>query len=112
MEKRIKIFLGDNPYDVEDVVNRFLKAMTGKLHDVIFDVAFDPHIAGLEYTAVLVFTPEEEHEKKEQRKKESRKGNEGIQRGNPTQRKQRGAGSDKPKTSSGNRAVRSSKSRS
>lgn len=79
MEKRIKIFTGDNPYDVEEVVNNFLEDMLGKLHDVIFDVAFDPHIDGLEYTSVLVYTPEAQDEKEEQRKEESRKSDERVQ---------------------------------
>lgn len=62
MEKRIKIFTGDNPYDVEEVVNNFLEIRVGKLHDIIFDVELDHHIDGLEYTMVLVYTPEEEND--------------------------------------------------
>lgn len=60
MEKRIKIFTDQNAYDLEKVVNNFLEHIVGKLHDVIFDVAFDPHVDGLEYTSVLVYTPEGE----------------------------------------------------
>lgn len=69
MEKRIKVFTGENPYDVEEVINNLLEKMSGKLHDVIFDVAFDPHIDGLEYTCVLVYTPEGKDEKENQKSK-------------------------------------------
>lgn len=79
MEKRIKIFSGVNPYEIEENINNFLENMLGKLHDVILDVAFDPHIDSLEYTGLLVYTPEGEDEKEGQRKEESRKSNEGIQ---------------------------------
>lgn len=68
MEKRIKIFTGDNPYDVEEMINKFLERRCSKLHDVLFDIAFDPHIDGLEYTSVLVYTPEEEDEEEEEKR--------------------------------------------
>lgn len=61
MEKRIKVFSSSDPHDLEENVNIFLDKMSGKLHDVIFNI--ESNIEELEYVAILVYTPEKKDEK-------------------------------------------------
>ena len=75
MEKRIKVFASEYLSSLEEDINLFLTCVQGKLHDVKFshrdllcgDDIFDS------FTAILIYTPEESHEKKHETK-ESQEG--------------------------------------
>lgn len=68
MEKRVKIFVSDSPFDLEDRVNQFLEETEGSYKDIKYNYAFthDPTSTDIEtessletYSALLIYTPGE-----------------------------------------------------
>lgn len=76
MEKRVKCFVNDTGYDIEKCINEFLRESSGKLHDVKFN-----HVENdtwQTFTALIIYTPEGEHEEEIESTKKGGAGDGGI----------------------------------
>lgn len=67
MEKRVKIFVADSPFELEDQINEFNEDHPGKLYDIKYQYAFAYDNASQiissdieTYTALLIYIPGEE----------------------------------------------------
>lgn len=60
MEKRVRIFVDASPYDLEAELNNFLDETIGKLHDIVYQAVYDNLKDCMEYSSILVYTPEEQ----------------------------------------------------
>jgi len=58
MEKRVRVFTEKNPYFMMSSMNKFLRETHGKLHDVLYDVVQDTKTGVMEYSSLVVYTPE------------------------------------------------------
>ncbi len=76
MEKRVAIFVNESSRHIESCINDFLKESSGKLHDVKFN-HFE-NDTWETYTALIIYTPEGEHEEKDESTKKGGAGDGGI----------------------------------
>jgi hypothetical protein len=80
MEKRIEIFFDKSCFDLSVLINDFLRATPGKLHDVKYQYLMGSQDDDSWYcTALIIYTPEGECEEENYRAKKNEKGDGGVQ---------------------------------
>lgn len=58
MEKRLKVFCGDNLHILMETINWFLKETDGCLHDVLYQHQLTED--NFDYSVILIYTPKKE----------------------------------------------------
>lgn len=77
MEKRVELFVNQSVVELKNSINDFLKNNDGKVHDIKFQ-----HNEDYDYetfSCLLIYTPEEEDEKRREGKEKDQKGNGRVQ---------------------------------
>ncbi len=94
MDKRVKFFFDEGIENLERKINYFLSSTKGKLIDIKYDAIINIEEWGP--SALLIYIPEEfikergiGDEKEEQGEEKGGKGDERVQEGSSSQRKQR-----------------------